>query len=248
MAWFFLITGILFLIYFLAIAFFIPHGTGFFVIWLAVALFCFAVFALLHWKRDLLDSLPEWVRRVFLIIIVIGVAIFVFVEGCIISQFWAKGPADLDYLIVLGAQMKTSGPSRVLQMRLDAAYDYLAANENTYAILSGGQGPDEPVSEAQGMRDYLIARGIAADRLIMEDQSTNTYENLSFSSKYLDKEKNTVGIVTNNFHVFRAKRIGKKAGYEKLYGIAAKSEPVLQVNNMTREFLGVLKDFVVGNL
>lgn len=248
MALFLLIIGVLSLVYFFAIAFFIPHGTGFFVIWLALALFCFAFCYLLRRKKHLLTRLPLWFRRLFMILAASGAGLFIFVEGCIIGQFWSKAPAELDYLIVLGAQMKDTGPSRVLQMRLDAAYEYLLENENTRAVLSGGQGPDESVSEAQGMYDYLISRGISSERLILEDRSTNTHQNLTFSGDHLDKAGDKVGIVTNNFHIFRAKGIARKAGYVSIYGIAARSEAALQVNNMTREFFGIVKDFLVGNL
>lgn len=68
---------------------------------------------------------------------------------------YPKGPAELDYLIVLGAQMKTGGPSKALQYRLDEACRYLDENPGIKVIVSGGQGTDEPVSEAQGMYDYL---------------------------------------------------------------------------------------------
>jgi uncharacterized SAM-binding protein YcdF (DUF218 family) len=115
-------------------------------------------------------------------------------------------------------------------------------------IPTGGQGPDEHISEAQGMYDYLIEKGISHDRIIMEDKSENTYQNLIYSAELLDKEKEAVGVVTNNFHVFRATKIAQKAGYEKVYGIAARGEPFLQYNNMMREFLGVVKDFLVGNM
>lgn len=248
MAVFFLIIGILSILYFLAIAFIIPHATSFFVIWLAVACICFVMFSLFRREKRLLTRLPLWFRRLFAVTAWIGVAVFIIVEGCIISQFWIKAPADLDYIVVLGAQMKDTGPSKVLQMRLDAAYDYLAENENTKAVLSGGQGPDEIMSEAQGMYNYLTSRGISPERLILEDRSTSTYQNLNFSSGYLDKEKDKVGVVTNNFHVFRAKGIAKKAGYTSIYGIAARSETALQINNMTREFFAIVKDFLVGNL
>ena len=82
----------------------------------------------------------------------------------------------------------------------------------------------------------------------MENQSKNTFENLVFSADYLNKEKDRVGIVSNNFHVFRAVRIAGKAGYENVYGIAARGEPFLQCNNMMREFFGVMKDFLMGNI
>ena len=133
-------------------------------------------------------------------------------------------------------------------MRLDKAYDYLTENPDTVVIVSGGQGPDEHVSEAQGMYDYLVEKGIAAERILMEDQSRNTSQNIGFSSALLDKENSSVGIVTNNFHIFRATRIAKKSGYLHVCGIAAPSELSMQGNNMLREFMGVMKDFFVGNI
>ena len=160
----------------------------------------------------------------------------------------AEGEGKLDYIIVLGAQMKSNGPSRVLKMRLDKAYNYLMENPDTVAIVSGGQGADEHVSEAQGMYDYLVGKGIAAERILLEGQSRNTSQNIDFSSAFLDKERDSVGIVTNNFHIFRATHIAKKNGYSHVCGIAAPSELLMQGNNMLREFMGVMKDFLAGNI
>lgn len=98
------------------------------------------------------------------------------------------------------------------------------------------------------MYDYLAAKGISKDRIIKEDQSKNTFQNLTFSAEYLDKETDSVGVVSNNFHVFRAVKIAQKAGYQNVHGIVARGEPFLQLNNMTREFLGVVKDFLAGNM
>ena len=242
-----ILLGILFLAYFLCIAFFVGHGTNFYFIWLFMGVGAI-LFALL-WKKGLFETyVPLGLRKLFVIAVCAGSLLFVVVEGCIISGFSAEGKAGLDYLVVLGAQMKANGPSRALQYRLDKAIIYLEENKNTKVIVSGGQGPDEHISEAQGMYDYLVEQGISHDRIIMEDKSENTYQNLIYSANFLDKEKETVGVVTNNFHVFRATKIAQKAGYENICGIAARGEPFLQYNNMMREFLGVVKDFLVGNM
>ena len=209
-----IVTGVLCILYFIAIRVIAIHGTNFYFIWL------FAGIALLVWgicmnRGIFIPHLPIWFRRACLVIFVL----FLAVEGCILSGFAAKGPQGLDYIIVLGAQMKAHGPSRVLKMRLDKAYEYLVENPDTIVIVSGGQGADEHVSEAQGMLDYLVEKGIAP-----------------------------VGIVTNNFHIFRATHIAQKCGYAQVYGIAAPSELLMQGNNMLREFMGVMKDFLVGNI
>ncbi|MBQ8596155.1 MAG: YdcF family protein [Lachnospiraceae bacterium] len=242
-----ILLGILFLAYFICIAFFVGHGTNFYFIWLFLGVGAI-LFALLWKKGFFAEHVPLGLRRLFLIGVLACGLLFMIVEGCIISGFSAEGKAGLDYLVVLGAQMKANGPSKALQYRLDEAALYLGQNKETKVIVSGGKGPDEHISEAQGMYDYLIQKGIAYDRIIMEDRSENTFQNLTYSAEFLNEEEDTVGVVTNNFHVFRAVKIAKKAGYENVCGIAARGEPFLQYNNMMREFLGVVKDFLVGNM
>lgn len=242
-----LILGVLCLGYFLGIAFWVGHGTNFYFIWLFLGLAAMIQAVLLK-KGVWAACAPAWFRRVFAGLVCLGCVVFFVVEGCIISGFSQKGPENLDYLVVLGAQMKAGGPSKALQYRLDEAVRYLDENPDTRVIVSGGQGPDEHISEAQGMYEYLTGKGIAPDRIIMEDQSKSTFQNLTFSAEFLDKEKDSVGVVSNNFHVFRAVKIARKAGYGNVYGIAARGEPFLQYNNMMREFFGVVKDFLVGNM
>lgn len=239
--------GIVFLIYFLCIAFFVGHGTNFYFIWLILAVMAI-VFAILLKKGFFIIHFPLWVRRTFVILVCIGVMIFGIVEGFILSGFSENGQPGADYVIVLGAQMKENGPSKALQYRLDEAIHYLNENPESQVIVSGGQGSDEYISEAQGMYEYLVEKGIEKERIIKEDKSVNTTQNLAFSAEYLDKENDFVAVVTNNFHVFRAVKIAENTGYQNVCGIAAKGEPFLQINNMMREFFGVMKDFLLGNM
>lgn len=242
-----LLAGMISIGYFICIAFFVGHGTNFYFIWLFLGIGA-VVLAVLLKKEIWAAHIPLWFKRIFVTLACLGGVLFLVVEGCIISGFSRKGPSGLDYLVVLGAQMKANGPSKALQYRLDEAIRYLEENPDTQVIVSGGQGADEHISEAQGMQDYLVEKGIAPERIIMEDQSKNTFQNLTFSAEYLDRDEDAVGVVSNDFHVFRATRIAKKAGYEKVYGIAAKGEPFLRFNNMMREFFGVVKDFLIGNM
>ena len=241
------LVGIAFLIYFLCVAFFVGHGTNFYFIWLILAVVVMT-FAILLKRGFFISHFPLWIRRTFVILLCMGVMIFGIVEGFIISGFSMKGQTGADYVIVLGAQMKADGPSKALQYRLDEAIRYLNENPSSKVIVSGGQGSDEHISEAQGMYEYLVEKGIEKDRIIKEDKSVNTTQNLAFSAEYLDRERDSVAVVTNNFHVFRAVKIAEKAGYQNVCGIAAKGEPFLQINNMMREFFGVMKDFLFGNM
>ena len=224
----------------------IKSGTRFYLVWGVGGFFFLGLTFFIH--LHLWSKVPSALQKIIVCVATIGILLFIVVEGLIISQYRAKPDPDLDYLIVLGAQVKERGPSAALKFRLDAAYDYLIENENTICIVSGGQGANEPWSEAQGMRDYLVERGIAPERILMEDKSRDTSENIAFSSVFLDMDNSKVGIVTNNFHVFRGIHLAKHQGIKNVCGLAARSNVYFQLNNMVREFFGIMKDFVCGNL
>lgn len=228
------------------IVFRIRSGSSFYLIWGLGGLF-FIGLALMV-KFDWWSQFPLLLRRVICGVLLAGVLAFVVAEGCIFAHYRDQGRPDLDYIIVLGAQMKERGPSVVLQFRLDAAYDYLIANENTLCVVSGGQGPNEPCTEAQGMYDYLVEKGISPERILMEDKSTDTSENIAFSAEVIGGTDKDVGIVTNNFHVFRGMMLARHAGFENACGISARSNIYFQPNNLVREFFGIMKDLVCGNL
>ncbi len=123
---------------------------------------------------------------------------------------------DKTTLIVLGCQVKNGKPSRMLKSRLDTAYEYLSENDTVNVVVSGGQGDDELISEAQCMRDYLVEKGISSERIFMEDKSANTEENLRFSLELIEKKGlcDDITIVTDGFHQLRAELIAKKLGAE----------------------------------
>lgn len=241
------ILSVLCLLYCLSIGLFAGYGTRFFLVWglLAAAMGGIAV---LFYRREWLEVIPLWLRTACVVCVAAGMLLFLIVEGMIIGRFGATAQPAADYLIILGAQWKQSGPSLVLQKRLDTAVEYLEANPETCVIVSGGQGANEPISEAEGMKGYLADAGIALERIMVEAESSNTNENLRNSSVFLDKEKDRIVVVTNNFHLFRAESIARKQGYKQVEGLSAPSHVGMMANNLLREFLGVMKDFAVGNL
>ena len=150
------------------------------------------------------------------------------------------------YLIVLGAKVKPGGiPSLSLQYRLDAALDYLKENQQTKVIVSGGQGPDEEQTEASFMRDYLIANGIEKNRIITEEQSTSTYENLYYSFALLPETEQAVTIVSNDFHLRRATYIANELGYETDVIVASTPRSV-EIKLNIRERLALLRTYILG--
>lgn len=238
------ILGILSLIYGLVILG-VGSGTKFWMIWEVIGA-CFLIWALLVHKRFFTKH--KKFKRIFYTSISAAILSVAILFGLIGSEFTSKGQANLDYIIVLGAQVRESGPSTILKYRLDAAVKYLNENPDTKCIVSGGQGINEPFTEAEGMEEYLIKKGIVADRIIKEDQSKNTVQNILYSKTLLDETYENVGIVTNDFHVFRAVQIGKKQGLKNVYGIAAYSHPFYMPNNALRECGGILKDWIKGNM
>lgn len=239
-----MIVGILCALYCLALAITGGTGTWFFLIWgiMGVAFTLWGIF-----RGHIWHVMPHWLHITAGTLFLLMLAVFLFTEGCIISGFSKNTDKELDYIVVLGAQLKTTGPSRVLQYRLDTAYEYLTAHPDTKVIVSGGQGSNEPASEAQGMYDYLVKRGIEPGRIVLEDKSVNTEQNIRFSKEFLQADADKVGIVSNNFHVFRAVKLAKAAGYRNVVGIAAPATAFYLPNNMLREFFGVVKDFLMGH-
>lgn len=228
------------------IVFRIRSGSRFYFIWGLGGLFFIGLALMIRF--DWWSRFPSLLRQVITGLLAVGILAFVIVESFIFTHYRDQGKPDLDYIIVLGAQMKPAGPSAVLKFRLDAAYDYLIANEDTICVVSGGQGPNEPCTEAQGMYDYLVERGISPERILMEDKSTDTSENIAFSAEVIGGTDKDVGIVTNNFHVFRGVLLARHAGFVNACGISARSNIYFQPNNLVREFFGVMKDLVCGNL
>ena len=228
----------------------VNSGTFSFTIWLILALFFYICFFLSKNKRY--KKIPKRIRQPFIILITIGIIIFLTCQVLILSHFNDNGIKDLDYIIVLGAQMRDSGPSVIYKYRLDAAYDYLKDNPDTICILTGAKAANEPVSEGEGGKEYLISKNIPKDRLIAESDSKDTVENVKNALSIIDKTSNTkdvkIGIVTSNFHVFRGIKIAQKATGHEIHGISAYVTPRFLPNNMVRESIGIIRDFLTKNL
>lgn len=144
-----------------------------------------------------------------------------------------------DYLIVLGAGVEGDTPSAILQDRIDAAYTYLTEHPGTVCIATGGKGDDENLSEAQCIFNHLTAMGIAPERIWMEDQATSTVENFQYSIQLL-KEKTggipeSVGVLSNEFHLFRASLMAKKQGLKPIFVAAPTSNVGVRIGYTIRE-------------
>lgn len=182
--------------------------------------------------------------RIFMPAALLVCWITAFIIGAkIVCAMRRRDVKEADYVIVLGAQVRGTKITNSLMRRLECAYSYLVEHPGTKAVVSGGQGKGEAVTEAQAMAEYLTERGISASRIIKEEQSVSTLENLRFSMRYMELDAKAA-VVTNDFHLYRALLLGKHLGYRNLTGIAATSNPVLFLNYLVREILAVFSVYV----
>lgn len=229
---YFEVTGIVCLLYYFIISFYTRKWNSTF------ALF-WPAFGGIHILLGILPVKGKW-NVLLLAAVFIFWSVFLIVEIQICTAVMGRADHKLPYIIVLGAQVRGTKITNSLMRRLDAALCYLEENPDTRVIVSGGRGKGEDISEAAAMREYLHRNGIDEKRIILEDTSTSTWENLRNSSKTIENLKRPVGIVTNNFHMYRALQIGRKIGFMNIQGIAAASNPILQVNYLMREFFAVI--------
>ena len=191
---------------------------------------------------------PRWIPAAFLAASGAGLVLLLCLCGAVIRGMYRKVPDGLDQVVVLGAQVKGRVPSRALQKRLERALSYSLENPDTIWILSGARGSGEDITEALCMKNWLLDHGIPEKNLLLEESSTSTLENLVFSAELYGCDKGETGILTNNFHIYRAIRLAEKLGYRSVYGIPAASDPVMQVHYIVREAFALVKEKAAGNL
>ena len=213
---------------------------------IAVILFytCMPLVALSH------PALAAVITKIFTVCLILGLLVFAATEAVIIKASFGSPGEQVDYMVVLGAKVRTTGPSASLWDRIYAAADYLNDHPNTVAIVSGGQGPDEPMTEGQAMYDELIKLGIDPNRVWIEDKATSTWENLAFSLDLIEEKTGTrplyLGVLSSEYHLFRASLLTKHCGAH-FVGIPARTSRVSQmVNHFMREVAGVWHYILLG--
>ena len=199
------------------------------------------------WPEQIKKATSHGVLRIIKWLILIGLAIIMCITGFLAYQ----GSVDEvtyeeDAIVGLGAAVHGDKPSSVLKARLNGAVEYAGKNPEALIIVSGGQGPQENLSEAEVMASYLIEKGIPENRIIKEDQATSTYENFVYSKAILDErfeEGYTCAYVTNEFHCYRAGIMAGQVGLD-VNGISVKTEWWKLPVNYMRESLAVAKLWV----
>ena len=242
----FLALGIACIAYYLACGFSVRFNQSMLWIWLVAGLLLIMRFAIVQVSIVRCQPLPfpKWLVHTARIICALLLVIFVSVEAMVIHDCFATCPAGVEYLIVLGA--KTG--SVTMERRVERAAEYLVDNPDTICIVSGGQGADEEITEAQCMRDMLLERGIAPERIITENMSTNTAENISFSHVYAYKPGISVALVSSDYHMFRAMSLARRVFTGNVYGLPSRSSRLSFPHYVVREFFSITVDTLRGNM
>ena len=239
---FFILLGLFFYIF--------VHAHGF----LGLICFCIAGIISCYYLMALLAKRhPKAVgiiKTIFTFLLCVGLCICAVTEVLIIHASLGDKNADCPYVVVLGAKVNGTAPSLSLSDRIRAAYQYLNDHPDTIAILSGGQGDDEGISEAQCMFEQLTMLGIDPGRLWLEEQASSTWENLQFSMSLIEEKTgsrpDSVGLISSEYHLFRASLFAKECGVEAIGIPAATSWVSLRINYFAREVAGVWHYLILG--
>ncbi len=184
----------------------------------------------------------KYKKRIF-ILLAIAFLFFLLIESVIVYYGHMDAPdVECDYIIILGAKVNGDKVSLALKYRLDRAIQYMNKDDNIEVVVTGAKGYNEQYSEASIMKQYLIDNGIDEKRIIIEDNSFSTFENLKNSYDIVGESK--VLIATNDFHIFRSILLANRVGFEA-YPLSAKTPKVVKTQLYIREFFALMKSFLL---
>lgn len=185
-------------------------------------------------------------RAVFLTLFFAFVAYFTFVSTLMgVTMTRAVPPSGCD-VVILGSGVKDGKPDIMLKDRLDTAATYLLENPDSRAICCGGTDPRDQLSEAEVMRRYLVNKGVDNHRILLDEQSTSTEENIRFAVTLMGEEERPIAICSSNFHLYRAKMFAGKEGLGEVSLLAAPTPAMLLPAFWFREVFGISRMWLLG--
>ena len=188
--------------------------------------------------------------RVFTAVLIIGLLVVGITEAIIIHASFGNPDEQVEYMVVLGAKVNRDGPSVSLWDRICRAYTYMEEHPDVIAVVSGGQGTDEPITEAECMYRELVNLGIDPKRIWVEDEATSTWENLNFTLDLIEEKTGQrpakLGVLSSEYHLFRASLFARACQVD-FAGIPAKTSRLSQaINHFMREVAGVWHYLILG--
>ena len=176
--------------------------------------------------------------------------LFLAAEIPVLADMRSDEDTSAEYAIVFGAGVNGTEPSLSLTERLEAAYVWLQEHPEGVVIVSGAKGENELISEAQCMYDWLIARGVDSDRVLMEEQARSSYENLLYSLALIRARggdpTGRVALISSDYHLHRLCVIARALGCEPASVAARTAHLALRVNYAVREAFGLWRIWVLG--
>lgn len=164
------------------------------------------------------------------------------------SGVWTAQPKAI---LILGSGSPDCAPSAVGKARLDMGFKLAQQFSDTPVVVTGGKSPFKECSEGEIMGNYLRAQGLAAGRVVQEEASTSTHENMLFSKPFLEQagvhpETDAVAIVTNHFHAPRSLAIARRAGYAHSYTVGAHTPLATRYNIWLREYFAYISGWLLA--
>jgi len=213
---------------------------------IAIILF-YTFIPLVGLKYPVLAGITE---KFFTALLILGLLVVGITEALIIRASFGNPREEVQYMVVLGAKVNRDGPSVSLWDRICGAYIYLEAHPQTIAVLSGGQGTDEPITEAECMYRELINLGIDPRQLRLEEEATSTWENLKFSLDLIEAETGSrpqkIGVLSSEYHLLRASLFAGACNVD-FVGIPARTSRWGQrINHFMREVAGIWHYLLLG--
>jgi len=194
-------------------------------------------------KRSRKQKIKKLLSRVLLIFLIQ----FAAVELLLVAYSGASSDVETEYLLILGAGLDGEIVSLSLYNRLMAGVEYLNKYPDAKVIVSGGQGPNEAITEAEAMRRFLVSRGIDEGRILTEDRSTSTMENFRFSKKVIEEDAgkpvSEITFITNSFHILRSKILAARNGF-LAHAISCETPDRVIVQMYIREYFALLKSLI----
>lgn len=199
------------------------------------------------WRKISKNKLGKYALKVLTALVIIGFSYVAVISVFIISAA-NQVPKDNSTVIVLGCKVNGKSPSLMLRKRLEASVEYLNENKSAICIVSGGQGSNEGISEAECMYNYLTENGISSERIILEDKSTTTSENMEFSKRIIEEKglSKDIAIATDGFHEFRASILARKAGLNPTGAVSADTPLYLLGTYHFRETIAIANELIFG--
>lgn len=183
-------------------------------------------------------------------VLALGCAAFLYAEVPILRAARSDADTDAPYLIVMGAAVHGSVPSMSMVERTDAAVAWLDAHPDGIAVVSGGQGHGEDMTEARAMADYMLSHGVPEERILLEERATSSYENILFSKEIIEEHSGgpagRVALCSSEYHMFRLRYIAASLGLDPVAVTAKTGLPVLRLNYFIREALAMWKCYLFG--